>query len=107
MTSLFREPVLTAYGWDLQPTFPTPRGETFIPTIDGKRLGKQMQAVYDLMLDGQWWTLPELAAAIGGLTTALSARIRDIKKIKGGPNEYEKRRRGEGKRGLWEYRLVV
>lgn len=73
---------------------------------DRQKLGKQLAAVRDCMVDGQWWTLARLSAATGYPEASLSARIRELKRVglayvrrKVGP--------GEGQMGQWEYRVIV
>jgi len=85
-------------------------GKTYIKTLDGKRLGRQMQAVYDF-LDSEdgWYTLHELEIELEYQTgriypqASISARLRDLRKI---GRRLDRRRRGEGKWGVHEYRLV-
>lgn len=80
-------------------------GETFDRDADGRRLNAQTQRVFDLMRDGTWRTLAEIAKATGDPEASISARLRDLRKEKFGGHAVERRRRGEVKRGLWEYRL--
>lgn len=82
-------------------------GRTFDRTLDAKRLGDQHLRVLRLMYDGVWRTLAEIGAATGDPEASVSARLRDFRKSQWGGYTVERRRRGEGKRGLHEYRLVV
>jgi hypothetical protein len=59
------------------------------------------------MSDGAWRTLEEIRSRVGGSEAAISARLRDLRKDKFGGHIVESRRRGDGSRGLWEYRLVL
>jgi len=83
-------------------------GVTFDEGRDARRMGTQLQAVYDCMRDGDWWTLRRLQdeLAIRGIEsteTAVSARIRDLRKGIYGAHTVE----GEHViNGLWRYRLV-
>jgi hypothetical protein len=71
---------------------------------DAVRLSGQLLAVYDLMSDGAWWTLADLAGRVNASTQSVSARIRDLRKECFGAHDV----RGEQvKRGLWRYRLVI
>jgi hypothetical protein len=79
-------------------------GETFDHTRDGKRLNKQMQDIYNLMADGRWRTLTQIASATLHPEPSVSARLRDLRKSKFGGYIVERRFVG---RGLYEYRLVV
>lgn len=89
-------------------TTPDFDGATYNRNRDHARLGNQMKAVRDLMLDGRWRTLDEIAWA-GGTGSAfpessVSARLRDLRKPKFGGYTVERRYAGVG---LWEYRLIV
>ena len=77
-----------------------------ITNDDRARLGRQLDRVRDLMSDGHWRTLPTIAAAVGGSESGCSARVRDLRKQKCGGHRVERRRRGDRRRGLFEYRLV-
>ena len=83
-------------------------GDTFDAELDGKRLGKQLGAVVKLMRDRQWRTLEEIQRAIGfGSEASISARLRDLRKPKFGSHAVDRRRRGDPKKGLFEYRVHV
>lgn len=81
-------------------------GETFDAEKDGERLSTQLHRVRETMLSGGWWRLCELARVVGGSEAGVSARVRDLRKLKHGAYVVQ-RRRAEGARGLWEYRLIV
>lgn len=81
-------------------------GATFEPEQDDMRLTGQMRRVYALMRDGRWRTLHEISAATCCLETAASARLRDFRKPRFGGHSVELRR-VPGRRGLFEYRLVL
>ena len=57
------------------------RGATFNPERDGKRLNAQTQRVHDLMRDGQWRTLAEIASGTGDPEASVSARLRDLRRF--------------------------
>jgi hypothetical protein len=81
-------------------------GETFDSVLDTVRLSRQAQLVFDLMRDGEWRTLQEITSAIGcGSEAGVSARLRDFRKLKFGAFVVDRRRRGAGEDGLWEYQL--
>jgi len=80
-------------------------GATYEPALDKERLQTQLGKVYRLMLDGVWRTLAEIAEVAGGSEAGCSARLRDLRKERLGSYRIERRRRGEGKRGLFEYRM--
>lgn len=82
-------------------------GESYRPK-DHKPLKKQLDAVRSIMLAGGWHTLGELKARLerdnGLITTeaSVSARLRDLRKLKYGAYMIDRRPR-EGR--LYEYRL--
>ena len=92
-----------------KPTIPAPwfDGNTFEPRLDLGRLGRQMLEVYRTMADGTWRTLQELSDLTDNPEVSVSARLRDLRKERWGSNTIERRRRGDGKVGLFEYRLVI
>jgi hypothetical protein len=79
-------------------------GATFEPELDFLRLKGQLARVYDLMKDGQWRTLRQIADITGGAETAISARLRDFRKWQFGTHTVERER---VIRGLFRYRLLV
>ncbi|MBP6479826.1 MAG: hypothetical protein KA310_03170 [Pseudomonadales bacterium] len=88
-------------------------GGTFEHKKDGARLRGQLLKVRELMRDGQWRTLGEIRAVVGGSEAGVSARLRDLRKEKFGARLVERRRRGaaglagDPKSGLWEYRVLA
>lgn len=78
-------------------------GATFDPVHDSSRLGAQLAAVRQLMGDGLWRTLSEIAAALNAPEASVSARLRDLRKPRFGGFTVIRRRRGEAARGLHEY----
>ena len=80
-------------------------GATYDPELDKERLGKQLASVRDLMMDGVRRTLREIADTLGIPEASASARLRDLRKERFGSYQIERRRRGEEKRGLFEYRM--
>lgn len=77
-------------------------GDTYDAKQDGPRLSGQLDRVRDLMADGDWRTLAEIATAVGGSEAGVSARLRDLRKDRFGGHVVE-RKRIDG--GLWAYRL--
>lgn len=84
-------------------TLPRFDGATFDPALDGERLRRQLGRVFDLMRDGAWRSLAEIAAATGDGEASISARLRDLKKPKFGAYLVERRRESGG---LWRYRVL-
>lgn len=82
-------------------------GVTFDAHADGPRLNRQLSAVRDLMRDGEWRTLAEIACALGIPEASASARLRDLRKPRFGSNDVQRRRRGVVTAGCWEYRVVL
>lgn len=88
-------------------------GSTYDPALDGARLKGQWQRVFDVLKGGKAMTLAEIQRAIEKTTgvhdsqTGISARIRDFRKKKFGGHWVHSSRRGDQKRGVWEYRLEI
>lgn len=81
-------------------------GITYSPKLDRQRLGAQLRRVLEVMEKGGWYTLAEIAAYTGDASqAAISARLRDLRKPKFGGFTIERRRRGEPRKGLWEYQM--
>lgn len=78
-------------------------GITFEPKQDGDRLKRQLEDVYDAMKDGCWRSLYRIRAMTGHPEQSISARLRDLRKIKFGSHTIERRRASPG---TFEYRLV-
>lgn len=84
-------------------------GQTFSPARDGKRLAAQFDAVREVMLEKQWRTLTELQTLVSdryGIVAslpAISARVRDLRKLKFGGYHVERDYVGAG---LWRYRVA-
>lgn len=87
-------------------------GETFEQDKDGARLTGQLRIVLALLSDRQWWTLRRLVAEAKSLygvvcsEGGVSARIRDLRKVRFGAHEVE-RRRAASSDGTHEYRMVT
>lgn len=81
-------------------------GESFDPVQDGDRLAGQLDRVRDLMADGEWRTLAQIARAVNASEAAVSARLRDLRKVKFGAHAVE-RVRVQGGNGLHVYRLTL
>ena len=82
-------------------------GETYEPDKDFVRLTGQLGRVYEFMRDARWHTIPEISVGAEGSEASVSARLRDLRKKKFGSHTVERRRRGEGRSGFFEYRLIV
>lgn len=82
-------------------------GAGYAPALDHARLTGQLRRVFAAMRDGAWHTLDELSRATGDPAASVSAQLRHLRKVRFGSHQVDKRRRGEPRAGLWEYRLVV
>jgi hypothetical protein len=82
-------------------------GGTYRRPFDHTRLAGQLRRVYDVMADGRWRTLAELAELAKAPEASVSARLRDLRKPEFGAFHVEHRREGDPSDGLWAYRLVV
>lgn len=71
---------------------------------DAPRLTAQMLRVFDLMRDGEWRSLREIAAATGDPESSVSAQLRHLRKPRFGRHTVDKEHRGNG---LYVYRLIV
>jgi hypothetical protein len=82
-------------------------GVTFKPELDAKRLGAEMERVFNCVKDGSWRTLSEIRVVTGDPEASISARLRDFRKERFGSHIVNRRRRGDPKRGLFEYQLII
>lgn len=79
-------------------------GQTYVAERDYERLSGQLRAVFELMKDGRWRTISEIGAQVEGSEAAISARLRDLRKLKYGAHEVQ---REHIDRGLYRYRVIV
>ena len=80
-------------------------GETYFREFDYERLNKQQRRVYDVMKDGQWHSLVEIAQRTGDPEASISARLRDLRKARFGSLTVRRDRRGRADAGMWVYRI--
>lgn len=78
-------------------------GLTYDTEKDEVRLTTLFDKVLELMKDGHWRTLNEIAFQVGGQVQSVSARLRDARKAKFGGYQVERKRVGGG---LWVYRVL-
>lgn len=78
-------------------------GVSAVP-IDAPRLAGQLAAVFELMRDGRYRSLAQIAAVVGCLETSASARLRDFRKARSGGHEVAVRYIGNG---VNEYKLIL
>lgn len=72
---------------------------------DAARLTGQIRAVYDFIRDGKWHSLGEIAESTREPEASVSAQLRNLRKTRFGGHTILRRRRGEPRHGLFEYRL--
>lgn len=77
-------------------------GATYSPTFDYDRLNRQARDVFDVMRDGMWRSLRDIASLTDHPEASISARLRDFRKPKFGGLTVQ-RRRLDG--GLFQYRI--
>lgn len=82
-------------------------GAVYSPEHDQRRLTGQLLRIFELMSDGQFRTLDEIAAHTGDPASSVSAQLRNLRKPRMGSHAVDKRHRGQPCNGLWEYRVVV
>jgi DNA-binding transcriptional regulator GbsR (MarR family) len=80
-------------------------GPEYVPKLDQERLSGQLLRIYDLMMDGEWRTLSEIADVTKDHEASISAQLRHLRKERFGSHVVQKRRRGDRSKGLFEYHL--
>lgn len=84
-------------------------GRTFDAAVDAPRLGAQLTRVHQALLAasflGEWLTLGQIRERTKDPEASISARVRDLRKPRFGGHVIERRRRGDPKAGVWEYRM--
>lgn len=88
---------------DIDKDNPDFHGETYDPDRDHDRLATQLATVRDLMHDGNWRTLDEIAEATGHPAPSVSARLRDLRKRRFGGFTVQ---REHVENGLHRYRVL-
>lgn len=82
-------------------------GSEYVIELDCNRLNRQIDVIRELMLDGRWRTLKEIEDVTGYPQASISADLRSLRKKRFGSYIVDKRRRGDEKRGLFEYKVKV
>lgn len=95
---------MTSYTLPRPPASVAFGGETYDPPRDYERLTGQLGAVFDLMKDGRWRTLSEIAERVHGSEAGISARLRDLRKREYGGHAVERDNIGGG---TCTYRLIL
>ena len=78
-------------------------GDTYDAERDGRRLNRQLMAVWMVVRDERWRTLAQIADETGEPEASISARLRDFRKphIMGATVDSR-----HLNKGLWEYRVI-
>jgi len=82
-------------------------GSDYSINLDGERLVTQYQRLVNLMSDGKYRTLSEIAGTLHIPESSASAQLRNCRKAVFGGHTIEKQRRGERTNGLFEYKLTI
>jgi hypothetical protein len=83
-------------------------GSTYEPRHDKIRLNAQLSRVFNAISDKQWHTPEALVERTGDEWASISARLRDLRKERFGGHKVGRRRKpGEERKGIFEYRLEV
>jgi hypothetical protein len=83
------------YAYRLVPgAVPPPDGDrdgaTYVQGQDFVRLNRQQRLVFEIMRDGKWRTLAEIAALARAPEASVSARLRDLRKPRFGGAEVQR-----------------
>lgn len=98
---------MTIFDQEAQFKKPHFDGPEYEPELDHERLTGQMERVFNCMRDSVWRTLDEISHITKDPHASISAQLRHLRKPRFGSHTIEKRRRGEPKNGLYEYKLTV
>lgn len=79
-------------------------GPAYDPERDDERLSGQILRVFNLMRDGAWRTLEQIAATTGDPHASISAQLRHLRKERFGAHTVN---RSHITHGLFAYQLVV
>jgi len=79
-------------------------GPDYIPERDDARLSEQMRTIRDLMIDGAWRTLGEIAKACAAPEASVSAQLRHLRKERFGSYTVNKEYVSNG---LYRYQLLA
>ena len=81
-------------------------GIEYPDSLDGERLSNQIERIISLMTDGEWRTHLEIASLTMSPQSSVSSQLRNLRMKENGGYEVQRRRRGEKKSGLFEYRVL-
>jgi hypothetical protein len=77
-------------------------GADYVPSRDDVRLTGQLERVFNLIADGKWRTLRQIAEGTGDPEASVSAQLRHLRKPRFGSHTVNRRHL---ERGLYEYQL--
>ncbi len=78
-------------------------GSDYTPARDDERLRGQQLRIWELMRDGRWLTLGQIAAATADPEASISAQLRHLRKPRFGGHIVNKRYLADG---LFEYQVL-
>jgi hypothetical protein len=79
-------------------------GADYSPDRDNYRLTGQILRVWEVMRDGQWRTLRQIADKTNDPEASISAQLRHLRKDRFGAHQIE---REYINNGLYKYRLII
>ena len=79
-------------------------GADYVPSRDDVRLTGQLERVFNLMADGKWRTLRQIAEGTGDPEASISAQMRNLRKARFGGHTVNKTYQSDG---LYVYQLFV
>jgi len=68
-------------------------GSDYVPDRDNKRLGHQLEKIYNLMQDGVFRSLYEISIITGEPPASISAQLRHLRKVRFGGHTINKKYR--------------
>jgi hypothetical protein len=90
--------------FDVPPPASHFNGSDYVPARDDDRLRGQQLRIWELMRDGRWLTLGQIAEGTGDPEASISAQLRHLRKPRFGSHTVNKRYRGDG---LFEYQVLA
>ena len=79
-------------------------GDDYNHERDSERLTGQLLRIFEVVKDGRWRTLNEIALLTGDPEASISAQLRHLRKTRFGSHEVEKQ---YVDRGLYKYRVLL
>jgi hypothetical protein len=79
-------------------------GSDYQPSRDDIRLTGQLLRIWNVVCDGSWLTLSQIAIRTGDPEASISAQLRHLRKERFGSHDVEKMHMGDG---LYKYRVLA